>query len=103
MDSAIKELVNYGALGAMVVVLSLFIMWLIKRQDAALKDTRDAHLTAIESHEETVKEIVGRHEKEREIWRAEFSGQFTNVLKVIERNSNVIAEHTETLKSRFPR
>ena len=103
MDAAFKEILQYGALGGMLVILVAFIIWYIKRRDTIETEIRQVHKAISDEHSNSLKEILTRHENERAQWMGKMDGMYMNLIKVIERNSNVIAEHTETIKSRLPR
>ncbi len=103
MDAALKELAQYGALGAIVVILVIFIFWYIKRRDTIEKDLLAWHKDTLEAHEKTILEIGNRHENERAQWVTKTDAMYSNLMKVVERNNAVIAEHTEAIKSTIHR
>lgn len=92
MDAALKELLQYGVLGIILVLA----IWYILKKDSAHKDVLD-------KHEETILEIINRHENERKETKAELANLFMLAIKSQEKTTYVISELSEIIKNRIPR
>lgn len=92
MDAALKELLQYGVLG---IVLVLSIIYILKKDRT--------HKEVIDKHEETILEIVNKHESERKEMRATIDNMYTLAIRSQEKTTGVISELSEIIKNRIPR
>ncbi len=92
MESALKELLNYGVLGIMVVLC----IWYILRKDSTHKEVLD-------KHEKTILAIVDKHENERKEMNKSIEDMYQTLIRTTDANTRVTAELAEVIKNRIPR
>lgn len=101
--SAIEQLVNYGALGIIVIILVTFIWWYIKRVDKVDLEVRKHHHETLEKQVELLNEMMDRFDNERNSWRNTIDGMYTKTVQSSEKVSTALTELSELIRHRVPR